>query len=149
MVGRSIFERFSHYALRIFLVWNFILKTDSPLGRRKVKNAFLEVVQKRKKLPYTKCVCTSQFAEKANFANNMADKPSKKAEGALKFAKDQMGDIVTGVQYVGTLDDTECYEPIFIGSPEYGVGFPFFILLKNGKYRTTTEEEYNKFASLC
>ncbi len=77
----------------------------------------------------------------------MSDK--SKTEGALKFAKEQLGDLVTGVQFIGTLDDTECYEPVFIDSPEYGVGLPFFILLKNGKYRTTTEEEYNKFISLC
>lgn len=79
----------------------------------------------------------------------MSDKPNRKTEGALKFAKDQLGDLVTGVQYVGTLDDTECYEPVFIDSPEYGIGLPFFILLKNGKYRITTEEEYNRFISLC
>ncbi len=79
----------------------------------------------------------------------MANKTTKHTEGALKYAKDQLGDLVTGVQFIGTLDGIECFEPVFIDSPAFGVGLPFFILLKNGEYKITTEEEYDRFISLC
>lgn len=78
-----------------------------------------------------------------NVMKIMRKKENPNTDGAYNFARNLFGELISDVNFIGTFDGLECFEPVFIDSPEYGVGFPFFIVLKNGKYRTTTEEEYN------
>lgn len=77
----------------------------------------------------------------------MAKTIKQREEDALLYARNNLSDLITAVDYATAVNEVLYFIPRFEDSLVSGTGLPFLIALDKGTYRITDTKEYESIIS--